>query len=154
VVRLEKLYLPLKNEGVKVNQRRLVENGVVKGYVLSCYSARKLGLNTTGNSGGNHNIIVHPNFSGGIEKLVKTMDRGLVIIETIGHGVNMVTGDYSVGASALYVENGEIKFFVDNLTISGNLKDIYKGIKYISDDYNNSSIICGSTLVDQIYVSL
>ena len=141
------------NEGVSVCKRNLVENGVVKGYILSSYSARKLGLQTTGNAGGNHNLIVKNNFSGDVSLLAKEMQKGLVVIETIGYGVNMVTGDYSVGASGLWVENGEIQFFVSNLTISGNLKEIYAGIQYISDDHTNSSILCGSILVDKISVS-
>jgi PmbA protein len=141
------------NEGVSVTKRNLVENGIVKGYILTSYSARKLGMQTTGNSGGNHNISISNNFSGDVSLLAKKMHKGLVIIETIGYGVNMVTGDYSVGASGLWVENGEVQFFVNNLTISGNLKEIYAGIQYISDDYTNSSILCGSILVDKISIS-
>lgn len=142
------------NEGVNVSRRDLVKNGIVSGYLLSSYSARKLNMKTTGNSGGNHNISVSSNFSGGIEELAKSMQSGLLIIETIGHGVNMVTGDYSVGASAIWIENGELKFFVDGLTIAGNLKNIYKSIRYISNDYVNSSILCGSIMVDGIDVSV
>ena len=142
------------NEGVIVKPRDLVRDGIVKGYLLNCYSARKLGLVTTGNAGGHHNVQVSPNYSGNISQMAKTMHRGLIVIETIGHGVNMVTGDYSVGASGLWVENGDIQFFVDNLTISGNLKNIYKSIQYISNDYSShGSILCGSMLVDQINVS-
>jgi PmbA protein len=142
------------NEGVKVSPRELVKNGSVNGYLLNSYSARKLGLKTTGNAGGNHNISVTTNFSGDIYKFAKTLNTGLIIIEIIGHGLNMVTGDYSVGASGLWVENGEIKFFVDNLTVAGNLKHIYSHIRYISDDYSkNSSILCGSMLVDEINIS-
>jgi PmbA protein len=141
------------NEGVQVAPRKLVAEGKVNGYLLSSYSARKLGLQTTGNAGGNHNIIVQANFSGDIYQLARTMGTGLIIIETIGHGVNMVTGDYSVGASGLWVEHGEVQFFVDNLTIAGNLKQIYHNIQYISDDINHGSILCGSILVDGINVS-
>jgi PmbA protein len=142
------------NEGVNVCRRDLVKNGVVNGYLLSSYSARKLGMQTTGNAGGNHNILVSPNTSGDINSLANKIDRGLIVVETIGHGVNMVTGDYSVGASGLWVENGEIKFFVDGLTIAGNLKTIFQNIKYISDDYNPGSIQCGSMLVDSIDVAV
>lgn len=142
------------NEGVMVQARELVKNGSVNGYLLSCYSARKLGLTTTGNAGGNHNITVTSNFSGDIYEFAKKLTTGLIIIETIGHGLNMVTGDFSVGASGLWVENGEIQFFVDNLTMSGNLKDIYRNIRYISNDCStNSSMQCGSMLVDEVNIS-
>lgn len=142
------------NEGVNVQKRNLVENGTVRGYQLNCYNARKLKMQTTGNSGGNHNIIVSSNFNGDSTKLATEIKKGLLIIETIGHGLNMVTGDYSVGASGLWIENGEIQYFVDNLTIAGNLKDIYQKIKYIGNDYQNSSISCGSILIDNIQVSV
>lgn len=141
------------SEGVKVCKRNIVSHGTVNSYILSSYTARQLNLQTTGNAGGTHNVFVEPNIKGGIDILIKQLVRGLIIIETIGHGVNMVTGDYSVGASALWVENSEIQFFVNNLTISGNLKEIYSNIKYISDDYNTSSIGCGSILVENIFVS-
>lgn len=142
------------NEGVNVTKRNLVEAGIVKGYQLNCYNARKLGMKTTGNSGGNHNIIVKSNFDGDSLALAKQIGSGLIIIETIGHGVNMVTGDYSVGASGLWVENGVVQYFTDNLTIAGNLKDIYQKIQYISSDHNSSSSIrCGSMLIDNIQVS-
>lgn len=143
------------NEGVSVCKRDLVKNGVVKGYLLNCYTSRKLGLQSTGNAGGHHNIIVPPNFKGDITTLAQKITNGLIVIETIGHGLNMVTGDYSVGASGLWVEKGNIQFFVDGLTISGNLKEIFKNIEYISDDYNkHGSIACGSMLVNQITVSV
>ncbi len=142
------------NEGVMVKARELVKNGIVNGYLLNCYSARKLGLITTGNAGGNHNISITSNFSGDIYELAKKLTTGIIVIETIGHGLNMVTGDFSVGASGLWVENGEIQFFVDNLTMAGNLKDIYKNIRYISNDYSsNSSMQCGSMLVDDVNIS-
>lgn len=141
------------NEGVKVKTRTLVESGVVKSYQLNCYSARKLQLETTGNSGGNHNIVVPANFNGDSYALAQNIKNGFIIIETIGHGLNMVTGDYSVGASGLWVENGEVQYFIDNLTIAGNLKDIYQKIQYIANDHNNGSIQCGSMLIDNIQVS-
>lgn len=140
-------------EGVKVSSRNLVENGILQGYLLNSYCARKLGLTTTGNAGGNHNILVNSNFSGSVLDLAKQLSRGLIIIETIGHGVNLVTGDYSVGASGLWVENGEVQFFVDNLSISYNLKDLFKEIAYIGNDYTKSSVNVGSILVPQINVS-
>ena len=142
------------NEGVCVSKRELVKEGAVNGYLLNSYTARKLGMESTGNSGGNHNILVKPNFHGDINKLSETLENGLIIIETIGHGVNLVSGNYSVGASALLVEDKQIKTFIDNITISGNLLQIYQNIQYISDDYShNSSIMCGSILVDGINVA-
>ena len=142
------------NEGVMVRSRELVTSGHVNGYLLNCYSARKLGLKTTGNAGGSHNISITTNFSGDIHEFAKKLGTGLIVIETIGHGLNMVTGDFSVGASGLWVENGEIQYFVDNLTMSGNLKEIYKNIRYISNDYSpNSSVLCGSMLVDKVNIS-
>lgn len=141
------------SEGVNVGKRDIVKDGVVNGYILSSYTARQLKLKTTGNAGGTHNVYVKPNISGGMKTLIKTLNRGLIIIETIGHGVNMVTGDYSVGASALWVEHGETQFFVNNLTISGNLKDIYNNIKYIGDDHIPGSMQCGSVLVENVLVS-
>ncbi len=142
------------NEGVDVHKRNLVEDGIVQGYLLSSYSARKLKMLSTGNAGGNHNIIVKHNFSGDTLSLATEMHNGLIIIETIGHGVNMVNGDYSVGASGLWVENGEIQFFVENITISGNLKNIYKNIRYINNDIYNGSVLCGAILVNNINVSV
>lgn len=141
-------------EGVQVQQRNIIENGVAKSYILSSYTARKLGLSPTGNAGGTHNIKVTHNTTGDIAILATKISKGLIVIETIGHGLNMVTGDYSVGASGLWVENGQIQFFVDNITISGNLKNMLHNIAYISNDYEpQSSMQCGSMLVDGITVS-
>lgn len=142
------------HEGVRVCKRNLVEDGKVMGYLLNSYTSRKLNMPTTGNSGGHHNILVSHNIQGELEDLCKILTNGLVIIETIGHGVNMVTGDYSVGASALVVENGVVQGFVNGLTISGNLAEIYKNIEYISNDKVQGSISCGSMLVKEINVAL
>lgn len=141
------------NEGVRVASRKIVENGIVRGYLLNSYTSRKLGLNTTGNAGGYHNIIVSSNMDGGFKELCHKLVDGLVIIETIGSGVNMVTGDYSVGASALVVKNGDIQGFVNGLTISGNLRDIFQNITYIANDTIQGSISCGSILVNHINVA-
>lgn len=141
------------NEGVNVIKRNLVASGIVTGYQLNSYSARKLKMKTTGNSGGNHNISVTTNFAGDSLELAKQLKNGLIIIDTIGHGLNMVTGDYSVGASGLWIENGIPQYFVDNLTIAGNLKDIYQKIQYIGNDHNHGSIKCGSMLIDSMQVS-
>lgn len=140
-------------EGVNVKAHKIVGAGVVKSYILNSYTAKKLQMQSTGNCGGNHNIFVTSNVNGGIYDLIDLIGKGLVIIETIGHGVNIVTGDYSVGACALYFENKEIKFFVDNLTISGNLKDIFNNISHIATDSSISSINCGSMVVNGINVA-
>lgn len=136
------------NEGSQVKPREIIANGVVNGYLLSSYSARKMNLTSTGNAGGNHNIIVSHNFNGDLIKLAQQMQNGIIIIETIGHGLNMVSGDYSVGASGLVVINGVISHFVDNLTIAGNMKNIYQNIIAIANDYENDSVRCGSMLIN------
>jgi PmbA protein len=136
------------NEGGRVYQRKLIDNGVVAGYLLSAYTSRKLGMAPTGNAGGAHNLEVSSNFAGNLADLAKEMYSGLIIIETIGHGLNSVTGDYSVGASALVVINGEISHFTDNLTISGNMRDIYSNIIHIANDSSPGSLICGSMLIE------
>lgn len=137
------------NEGGEVYYRDIVSSGKINGYLLSSYSARKLSMKPTGNAGGNHNLSVTSNFNGNLDCLAKEINNGIIIIETIGHGLNMVTGDYSVGASGLVVESGIICEFVDNLTIAGNMKDIFKNIALIANDYNHGSILCGSMLINE-----
>ncbi len=124
---------PFDDEGVQVQRRTIVEGGVLRGYFLGSYSARKLGLSTTGNAGGNHNLILQSgelDFAG----LVKTMSRGLVVTELMGQGVNGVTGDYSRGAAGFWVEHGEIQYPVQEITIAGNLKDMYRNIVAVGND--------------------
>ena len=142
------------NEGVRVGKHPLVDNGIVRNYQLNCYTARKLQMQSTGNSGGNHNILVNSNFNGDIHALAKIMSKGLIVTETIGHGLNMVTGDYSFGASGLWVEGGEIKFFVDNITLAGNLKQTFQNILQIANDCKRGGIICGSMLIDNVTISV
>lgn len=142
------------NEGGQVTNRNIIENGHINGYLLSGYSARKLGMKPTGNSGGNHNLEISSNFSGGINEIAKEINDGIVIIETIGHGLNMVTGDYSVGASGLVIKNGIITGFADNLTIAGNMLDIFKNISLISNDYTAGSILCGSMVINSGIISV
>ncbi|MCX8514786.1 MAG: metalloprotease PmbA [Pseudomonadota bacterium] len=142
------------SEGVRVTKRHLVANGVVEDYILDSYTGRKLNLNTTGNAGGVHNVQISYNFDGEIEKFAQLMHNGLIIIEIVGQGLNLVNGDYSFGAGALLVEHGEIKYYIDNLTIAGNLKDFYKNIKYINNDFSPTGTIqCGAILVDNINVA-
>jgi len=137
-------------EGVTTRSRNVVENGVLKGWFLSSHSARKLGLESTGNAGGNHNLLVR----GGeydFDGLVKLMGRGLVVTEMMGQGVNMVTGDYSRGAAGFWVEGGEIRFPVEEVTIAGNLLGMFRGIREVGRDVVvRGSKHCGSILVDRM----
>ena len=144
---------PFDNEGVATSARQLVENGVLQGYVLSSYSARKLGMKTTGNAGGNHNLIVKPgehDFAG----LLKQMGTGLVVTELLGHGMNMVTGDYSRGAAGFWVENGVIAHPVEEITIAGNMAEMLKMIVGIGNDVLvQGSKQVGSILIERMTVA-
>jgi PmbA protein len=140
-------------EGVKSQRRTIVQDGVLQGYFLGTYSARKLGMRTTGNVGGTHNLIVK---SGEMDKqgLLKKMQRGLLITELLGSGVNAVTGDYSRGAAGFWVENGEIQYPVEEFTIAGNLKEMYKQIVAVGNDVLVSgSRQCGSILIENMMVA-
>jgi PmbA protein len=130
-----------------------VGDGVVEGYFLGSYSARKLGMQSTGNAGGHHNLFVRsdgPDFRG----MLRKMQRGLLVTELLGQGVNLVTGDYSRGAAGYWVEGGEIRFPVEEITIAGNLRDIFKGIVAVgSDVLVRSGRSCGSILVDNMTIA-
>ena len=144
---------PFDNEGVATSARQLVENGVLQGYVLSSYSARKLGMKTTGNAGGNHNLIItsgEHDFAG----LLKQMGTGLVVTELLGHGMNMVTGDYSRGAAGFWVENGVMLHPVEEITIAGNMADMLKTIIGIGNDVLiQGSKQVGSILIERMTVA-
>ena len=144
---------PFDSEGVSTRSRQLVKNGVLQGYVLGSYSARKLGLQTTGNAGGNHNLIVQsgPNdFTG----MLKTMGTGLLVTELLGTGINMVTGDYSRGAAGFWVENGVIIHPVEEITIASNMADMLKMIVAIgSDVVIQGSKQVGSILIERMTVA-
>lgn len=144
---------PFDNEGVATSARQLVENGVLQGYVLSSYSARKLGMKTTGNAGGNHNLIIKSgehDFAG----LLKQMGTGLVVTELLGHGMNMVTGDYSRGAAGFWVENGVMVHPVEEITIAGNMADMLKAIIGIGNDVLiQGSKQVGSILIERMTVA-
>jgi PmbA protein len=144
---------PFDNEGVLTRRRVIVENGVLRGYFLGSYSARKLGLRSTGNSGGNHNLILQSgslDFSG----LLNTMSRGLLVTELLGQGINPVTGDYSRGAAGFWVEDGKIQYPVQEITIAGNLKDMFRNIVAVgSDVLVQGSRQCGSILVEGMTVA-
>ncbi len=141
------------SEGVATHARKLVENGVLQGYLLSSYSSRKLGMQTTGNAGGAHNIVVsHTNHQ--FADLLAQMGTGLLVTEMLGHGLNMVTGDYSRGAAGFWVENGVIAHPVEEITIAGNMKDMLKQIVAIGDDaIKQSAKQVGSILIEQMTVA-
>ena len=148
---------PFDDEGVKTAARQVVEGGRVNGYFLSTYSARKLGMRTTGNAGGSHNLTLtsRKTASGDdLEAMLRKLGRGLFVTELMGQGVNYVTGDYSRGASGYWVENGEIAFPVEEITIAGNLKDMLKGIEAVgADAYNYGAKTVGSILVNRMKVA-
>ncbi len=148
---------PFDGEGVKTSARQVVEAGRVAGYFLSTYSARKLGMRTTGNAGGSHNLVLTSRKTGAdddLEAMLRKLGRGLFVTELMGQGVNYVTGDYSRGASGFWVENGEIAFPVEEITIAGNLKDMLMGIEAVgADAYNYGAKTVGSILVNRMKVA-
>jgi PmbA protein len=144
---------PMDSEGVPTRANVLVDNGRIVQYVLGSYSARRMGLKTTANSDGVHNLTVDPT-AGGLSELLKTMNKGLLVTELMGQGVNGITGDYSRGASGYWIENGEIQFPVDEITIAGNLKDMFKMILAVGNDINlNIPTRCGSILIEKMMVA-
>jgi PmbA protein len=144
---------PFDNEGVATKSRTLIKKGVLNGYMLSSYSARKLGMQSTGNAGGNHNLIVSHgdlDFNG----LLKMMGTGLLVTELLGHGINMVTGDYSRGAAGFWVENGVIVHPVEEITIAGNLQTMLKQIVAVGNDVLvQGSKQVGSILIENMTVA-
>jgi len=144
---------PFDAEGVATRRRVLVEGGVLKGYVLSSYSARRLHMQTTGNAGGIHNLVVRPT-AGTLEELIAGCDEGFVVGELLGQGVNPVTGDYSRGAAGYWVERGAIAYPVNEVTVAGNLKDIFQAISAVGSDVDTRGAVrTGSVLVDRLTVA-
>jgi len=144
---------PFDSEGVATKSRQLVQSGVLQGYVLSSYSARKLGLQTTGNAGGSHNLIVQSTGQN-LAELLQLMGTGLLVTEVLGHGLNMVTGDYSRGAAGFWIENGVIAYPVEEITIAGNMKDMLNQITAVGTDViKNTSKLTGSILIEQMTVA-
>ena len=140
-------------DGVATSDRNIVDEGELTGYVLSSYSARRLGLETTGNAGGVHNLLLKGNGQS-MKSLLEDMGRGLLVTEVMGQGVSMVTGDYSRGASGFWVENGEVVHPVEEVTIASNLKQMFKSIRAIGDDVDDrSNIRSGSMLLDGMTVA-
>lgn len=139
-------------EGVATAARTVVDCGVQQGYFLGSYSARKLGMDTTGNAGGPHNLFVAP--TDVASSLLAKMGTGLLVTELLGHGINMVTGDYSRGAAGFWVENGIIQYPVEEITIAGNLRDMYHRIVAVGDDaLASSSRKVGAILIDSMTVA-
>ena len=148
---------PFDEEGVKVQPRQVLRNGQVEGYFLSSYSARKLGMQTTGNAGGSHNLVMTSSLtrpSDDLDAMLRKLGTGLFVIELMGQGINYVTGDYSRGASGFWVENGQIAYPVQEITIAGNLKDMLLGIEAVgSDAYTYGGKTVGSVLINRMKVA-
>jgi PmbA protein len=145
---------PFDSEGVATRDRELVKDGVLQGYVLGSYSARKLGLKTTGNAGGIHNLLVSCAQSGSLEQLLRQMDTGFLVTELMGQGVNGVTGDYSRGASGFWVEKGAIAYPVHEVTIAGNLKQMLRSIVAVGSDVDaQGAIRTGSILLEDLTIA-
>ncbi len=144
---------PFDNEGVATHDRDVIRDGVLQGYFLSTYTARKLGMHSTGNAGGCHNLIIQSSALD-FAALLKKMDTGLVVTELLGQGVNPVTGDYSRGAAGFWVEHGEIQYPVEEITIAGNLKDMFKQIVAVgSDVVVRGSRQSGSILIENMTIA-
>ena len=145
---------PFDDEGVATTARDVVKNGVLQGYFLSSYSARKLGMQTTGNAGGCHNMLMQPTVTDDFPRMLKRLGAGLLVTDLMGQGVNYVTGDYSRGAAGYWVENGEIAYPVEEITIAGNMKDMFKGIVAAGSDLiTRGSMTSGSVLIDHMTVA-
>ncbi len=141
------------DEGVATRPRAVVRDGVLEGYFLGSYAARKLGMKSTGNAGGSHNLVLAPDgpdFRG----MLRRLGRGLLVTEMLGHGVNLVTGDYSRGAAGYWVEGGEIAYPVEEITVAGNLRDMFRGVAAIGSDFvTRGAYRCGSILIDRMTIA-
>ena len=145
---------PFDSEGVRTQDREIVENGILQTYLVTSYSGKKLGMPSTGHAGGIHNWLVKPNLTGGLTALLRQMGTGLLVTDVMGQGVNIVTGDYSRGASGFWVENGEIQYPVAEITIAGQLQDMLKNMVAVADDIEHrSNIQTGSILLDKMKIS-
>ena len=148
---------PFDEEGVRVQARKVVDAGRVAGYFLSTYSARKLGMRTTGNAGGSHNLTLRSRLTRAgddLDEMLRKLGTGLFVIELMGQGVNYVTGDYSRGASGFWVENGRIAYPVQEITIAGNLREMFLGLQAVgADAYTYGSKTVGSVLIDRMTVA-
>jgi PmbA protein len=144
---------PYDSEGVATQARDIVTDGILQSYVLNSYAACKLGMQTTGNAGGVRNLTIDPG-NHDLEGLLREMDTGLLVTDLIGFGVNIVTGDYSRGAVGFWVEGGEIRYPVDEITVAGNLKDMFMGIVAVGNDVDlRGNTRTGSVLIDRMMVA-
>lgn len=145
------------SEGVATSDRSIITNGALQSYLLTSYSARKLGMTTTGHAGGIHNWLVKSNdeqHTGDLDVMLKKLGTGLLVTELMGQGVNVVNGDYSRGAAGFWVENGKIAYPVSEITIAGNLQQMFKGIVAVGSDIDlHGSIRTGSILIDEIQIA-
>ena len=145
---------PFDSEGVRTQDLEIIRDGVLQTYLLTSYSGRKMGMQSTGHAGGIHNWLVKPNLTGGLTALLRQMGTGLLVTDVMGQGVNIVTGDYSRGAAGFWVENGEIQYPVAEITIAGQLQDMLKNIVAVADDIEHrSNIQTGSILLDKMKIS-
>jgi PmbA protein len=148
---------PFDDEGVATRKRMVVEGGKLGGYFLSTYSARKLGMQTTGNAGGSHNLRLTSRHTGqgdSFEAMLERLGTGLLVTELMGQGVNYVTGDYSRGAAGFWVENGRIAYPVEEITIAGNLRQMFQGIAAVgADEITRGTKTIGSVLIDEMAVA-
>ena len=145
---------PFDSEGVRTQDLEIIQDGVLQTYLLTSYSGRKMGMQSTGHAGGIHNWLVKPNLTGGLTALLRQMGTGLLVTDVMGQGVNIVTGDYSRGAAGFWVENGEIQYPVAEITIAGQLQDMLKNIVAVADDVEHrSNIQTGSILLDKMIIS-
>ena len=145
---------PFDSEGMRTQDLEIIQDGVLQTYLLTSYSGRKMGMQSTGHAGGIHNWLVKPNLTGGLTSLLRQMGTGLLVTDVMGQGVNIVTGDYSRGAAGFWVENGEIQYPVAEITIAGQLQDMLKNIVAVADDVEHrSNIQTGSILLDKMKIS-
>lgn len=145
---------PFDSEGVLTRDHQIIQNGILQTYLLTQYSAKKLGMQTTGHAGGIHNWLVKPNRQGGLKSLLDEMGTGLLVTEMLGSAINGVTGEYSRGAAGFWVENGEIQYPVAEITIAGQLQEMYQQIIAVGDDIEHrSNIQTGSILLEKMKVS-
>jgi PmbA protein len=148
---------PFDEEGVRTHRRSVVEDGVVQGYFLSTYSARKLGMTTTGNAGGSHNLSLRSSLTkpgDDFEEMLKKLGTGLLLTELMGQGVNYVTGDYSRGASGFWVENGKIQYPVEEITVASTLQEMFRHIEAIgADTVVRGNKEMGSVLIEKMTIA-
>lgn len=145
---------PYDSEGVRTKNKSIVTNGVLDTYILGSYSARQLKMKTTGNAGGVHNLFIKSNKDQNLDALLKEMNTGLLVTELMGQGINMITGDYSRGASGFWVENGVIQYPVEEVTIAGNLRDMFQELVAVANDIDTrGGIFTGSWLLPDMMVA-